>query len=732
MPSLTKPSAEPMTNSELDSFSNLSLVPEQDPAEERLARLKAFRESPEGINLVSWVRSEHKRMSTAREADRKQWQLNLAFYNGLHDAQLVNGSATVAPGSVYVPPRARNSNKQMINRIRSTVRTELAKLTSQKPGVSVVPASSDEEDLFAAMAGEQVYQSIAVRRDLRTENNLSMFWLSITGNGFLKTYWDDSLLDEDSDVYGDVNYQCVSPFNLFVPDLNEPQIERQPYVLHMFTKSTDYVRWQYEQELEGREIHGSVTPAESLVPEAAYKTGDNVRDKSAVMVYEMWIKPGGCRLLPEGGYVTVIDDVLVDYSDTGLPYEHGNYPFTHYAHIPTGKFYAASVLEDLIPLQKEYNKIRTQIAESRVKMGKPQFAAPRGSISAAKMTNEIGLVIEYMPGMQAPVPMPLSNMPTYIVQEQDRVLSDMEDISGQHQVSKGQAPAGITAATAISFLQEKDDSYMGVTFANVEKGAEKIGRSTLSLAVQYWDEERMVKVTGPAGQFDAQMLDKSRFARGTDLRVEGGSALPESKAAKNALIMDMMKLGFIPVDQGLEMMSMGGSKQLMEQLQIDQRQAQRENIRLKTLDPQTIMENENQWQQQVQQVMAQAQAAGADPSQISEESLESPSILPVNEWDNHDVHIVTHDNFRKSQAFELLDDAIKEQFDKHVKAHKAKKQEQVLQELMSQIPEDGSLGEGPEAPEEEAQPGEEAGAPPADESAPEIPQDESAPSMEAV
>lgn len=703
-----------------------------DPNMERLTKLRQYRETKEGQELVAWVKSEHDRMSTAREGDRKQWQLNLAFYNGLHDAQITRNTGVV-PGTVYVPPKSRTSNKKTINRVRSTIRTELAKLVSQRPGVSVVPASSDEEDLFAAMAGEQVYQSIATRRELRTQINRAMFWTSIAGNGFMKTYWDDSLWDADAEVNGDVTFEAVSPFNLFFADLNEEDIEKQPYILHMFTKSVDYLNWAYKDELEGKTISGKVTPAQSLIPEAAYKTGDNVRDQSACMVYEMWIKPGGTKLLPNGGWVTIIDNVLVGIEDQGIPYKHGQYPFTHFAHIPTGKFYGVSVLEDIIPLNKEYNQIRTQISESRTKMGKPQFAAPKGSVSVAKMTNEIGLLVEFRPGMQPPVPIPLTNVPAYIIQEQDRVLSDIEDLSGQHQVSKGQAPAGITAATAISFLQEKDDSYMGVTFANVEKGVEKIGRTALSLAVQYWDAPRMVKVVGPAGQFDAQMLEASKFARGQDLRVEGGSALPESKAAKNALIMDMMKLGFIPVEQGLEMMAMGGSKQMLEQLQIDQRQAQRENIRMKTLDPQMLQQNQIQWDQQVQQMMQEAQASGADISQIDEASLESPSMLPVNEFDNHEVHIMTHNNFRKSQAYELLDDAIKEQFDKHVKDHEQKMQEKLLQQMLSQIPEDGSLGQGPEAPEAEGEevPEGEAGAP-AGESPPEIPQDQSAPTQEAV
>src|SRR4030095_11540353 len=47
--------------------------------------------------------------------------------------------------------------------------------------------------------------------------------------------------------------------------------------------------------------------------------------------------------------------------------------------------------------------------------------------------------------------------------------------------------------------------------------------------------------------------------------------------------------------------------------------------------------------------------------------LEMPmNIIPVNTWDNHEVHVEVHNRFRKSQAFELLPEPIKEQFEYHV------------------------------------------------------------------
>jgi len=43
--------------------------------------------------------------------------------------------------------------------------------------------------------------------------------------------------------------------------------------------------------------------------------------------------------------------------------------------------------------------------------------------------------------------------------------------------------------------------------------------------------------------------------------------------------------------------------------------------------------------------------------------------IPVNSWDNHEQHIMWHNNFRKTQQFELLDPIVKKAFELHVQMH---------------------------------------------------------------
>jgi hypothetical protein len=191
---------------------------------------------------------------------------------------------------------------------------------------------------------------------------------------------------------------------------------------------------------------------------------------------------------------------------------------------------------------------------------------------------------------------------------------------------------------------------------------------SLQLFVQFASAPRLIKTVGADGSFDTLMLAGTDLKDNTDIRMEAGSALPTSKAARQAFLMDLMTRGFISPQDGLQLLDMGGMQKLYERMALDQSQARRENIKLKKMD-QNIAAQFQAQQQQLLQVHAQAVAgpAGMPPQQPPQ----AESILPVNTWDNHATHVQVHNDFRKSQEFELLPDPVKNEFEAHVQMHLA-------------------------------------------------------------
>lgn len=758
--------------------------------------IEAYRKTKDAQALVAWVQEQHTKAKNERSRKQLQWVTNMSmFYGNQWLSQTSSMTAGGFDNKLFIPKKLPYRERRVINRTRSFVRTELAKFVSKSPTAMVVPATADDEDLRAAYAAEQAWESISNARKLQTYFKRAQWWTIVTGNGFIKTYWDNScVVDASKNIVGDIRYGAVTPFHLFVPDLREQDIEDQPFIINAYTKPVEWCQQYYADNLNGITLKPTTTSGNQIIEANTLNLGAATKPDSCTL-YETWVKPGGHKLLPDGGCIITIDDTLIDISMDGMPYNHGEYPFTKFEHIPTATFYADSPLVDTNQLQKEFNQLRSEISEAGRRMARPQLVAQQGSIVTSKLTNEPGLVIQYRPGTNPPQPIPLAPLPQYYIEQQDRILSDWEDITGQHDATNGTAPAGVTAGTAINYLQEKDDSFLSTEYESVEDGWQRIAGQTIQLFVQYVDVPRKIKTTGDESSFDVLVLSGDDLKSGTDIRMEKGSSISQSQAGKQAQIQSMYSVGMIDQPTALRLMEIGGVQKVLDVFNVAQRKAQRENIKMKMLTPDMIQQHEFQWQQtqQLQQMEQQLQmqpqmepymqgpaspqipgtwppapppmlesgmqvsGAPADPTggavppalpaeqaapsaaspdlgsppaspngfgapQIDPNNPTSvlpqpltqdpnapsgpPPLVPVDNFDIHQIHIEEHNKFRMSQAFESLPVPIKLQFELHVKMHEQAMTQTSLQQFLSAIPEAGGpQGGAPGGQDPNAAPG---------------------------
>lgn len=671
--------------------------------------VKKFADSDEGKRLVAWIKREYNKAREARRPYERQWYLNLAFYSG---KQYVEWSSD-QDRLISQPVTSMWTPRLTINKIQPIIRTEQAKLTGSKPSATVMPSSNEDRDIFAAIAGEQVWDSLYHRLHFQKKLSDCTFWQSICGISYMKVFWDESMYDSTSGLYGDINWLPMSPLHLLVPDLLETEIENQPWVMSVVTKPVEWVKAAYGAVLP-KEYQPTVTGNDDLISAAQMGLrGDNTRPDSSNVI-EAWIKPNMTSVLPEGGMVTLIDDHIVQAAIHGLPYEHREYPFAAFQHIPTGKFYTASTIEPLIPLQREYNRTASQVVEAKNRMGKPQMFYRDGSVEPTKITTEPGVWIPVKGSADYPQPAPLVELPSYITQFNQRMQGDFEDISGQHQVSKGQAPAGVEAATAIAYLQEADDTYLATSHQSIEQAIEKIARQSLVLAATYWTVPRLVKAVGEDGGLDAMSFRGADIAGSTDIRISKGSALSDSKAGKQAQVTEWMKFGWISPEDGFELLDMPALQQWNQRRMIDKKSAQIENLDFRALDPLEIQQRNQEWTFSHAPALGQpldappsidaldptadpAMAAPAAPpvpgagtnpdgSLYNTAATSAPPIIPVHSFDNHVVHIQVHEMMQKSPAYRFYSKELREEIQKHVDLHKIALAQQMAADSMGAQP----------------------------------------------
>jgi hypothetical protein len=653
--------------------------------------MQALLDADTDKKIASWVKDKYEKCKSDTTGIRNQWYINLAFYKGDQYVQMIRGKLINTP---EIPNRVRLK----INKIRPIMRTQVSRMTSQKPSATVIPSSSEDEDVLAAEAGESVWEHISESEEYQKHLINAAWWASNTGIGYIKQEWDKSFHDEDANngegAMGKIKYSSPTPFHIHVPNLLERDIEDQPFVIHAFTMTLEEVNNQFGDKIP--EGHQPTVVGTNEIMETQYlnlKGSDSNAQPDSCLVLECWVKPGASSLFPKGGMAIIVDDCLVWKTMDGLPYKHKQYPFSKIDDVLSGGYYSTSVIEDLIPLQKEFNRNRSQSVEVRNILAKPGFFIQEGAVDLAKWKSTAGQLIPVKPGFQNPQPIQYQGLPPTHNQDLDNIKMDMEDISGQHQVSKGSAPSGVTAGTAISFLQEQDQSFMAPTYTSIELATQKTARQSLILAVQYWDEPRLVKATGIDQIISARFLARADLKNGTDIRMEAGSSLPVSKAARNAFFMDLINRGIIPGDKGLELLNLPNMRSYYAIIKVDENQATRENIRLRQTDPAEITgarkEAEDMKGQQLVQMgfvdeMGQPDEMSARQDPVVAQLLDKldKPMLPVNDWDNHEIHIYIHQRFMKSQAFENMDEAIQDEFIRHVEEHKSVQQSQQLTQLM--------------------------------------------------
>lgn len=666
--------------------------------------LYSFRDSKEGKEFAAWALEQFSKCRQQKTTKHQIWIDNLAIVLG-HQwlSKAIGGAGGDMIRKLKPSATPKHVSRRTVNRTRAFVRAEMSKFLSTMPSINVIPATAEEEDVRAAYAGEQVIESYQAKRKLRREYTKAVWWMITTGTGIMKQWWDPTITDPTSKQPGDIVYRSVSPFNIFVPDMREQEIDDQPYIIEAQVKTLEWARSFYGDELKGKNVTPDQVSTNGLLDDNYFNLSNTPKsDLDSVILMQMWIKAGTHKQVPNGGLVVFVGDVMVGAFLDKLPYDHGEYPYTKIEHMANATFFADSPVVDLKELQREFNEVRTNISLAARRMGNPQLLAQKGSIVPGRVTSEPGLVIEYRPGTPQPSPLPLQPLPEYVVRQLEQVLTDFEDLSGQHQISKAQAPAGVTAGTALSFLREIDDTYLTPQYQNIEDAFERIASQTLELFKQYVDTRRKVKVIGLDGAFDSVLLSGSDITGGSDVRVEPGSSIGQSQAAKRATVMDMFAMGLIQdPNQALRLLEIGGAQKVLDTVSVAEKKALRENMKMKSLATDAGMQQLSTWKMQhvqqivtpmvndlnAQQAMDPAAAGGApidaksvldNPDIMNVINQQIPPMTPADDFDMHAIHIDVHNRYRMGQEYETLPDPIKEEFDKHVLMH-----EQLMMQMMA-------------------------------------------------
>ena len=252
-------------------------------------------------------------------------------------------------------------------------------------------------------------------------------------------------------------------------------------------------------------------------------------------------------------------------------------------------------------------------------MANPKWVAPKDSLSDKEMiSSEPGEIIWYnaVQGIAPPTPMSMPSPPSYLFQQEARILSDFEIVSGISDVTmRSGTPQGVESGRALALLAEKDESRMTTTIQSFEAALSKVGRDCIELAKIFYDEARSVRIAGADNIARIIYLKGSSLSSPEDIAVTIGLGLGFSRLARVELLLEMWDRGLMRDPQKLlHLMEFGDDKGVNEEQNMDRNNASVENL-----------------------MMSQGQPAQPMP------------------WEDHIIHLEVHRKFIKSEDFKQID-----------------------------------------------------------------------------
>ena len=301
-----------------------------------------------------------------RELYEKDWYFNLAFHLGHQWITWNEWTRRIEE------PKAPSWRVRITaNHIAPICNQIIAKLTKNRPIWQVIPATSEDEDVNTARMGEKTLQYLARILKTQTKNQEMWLWAVITGSAFKLPYWDadaKEVIDEENNTHlGEVGIDVLSCFEV-LPELGATS-EYLTRVMITRTRSLDYIREKYPdtgEEVQDEGISGK-TPVEERLFDLMKKSAPTYepikKEKEEkggnAIVKEYRQLPS--KKNPKGRYIIVANGVFLNPDSMDLPFEFlikerklGLLKYD-YEKVP-GRFWGKGRPEDLIPLQKEYNR----------------------------------------------------------------------------------------------------------------------------------------------------------------------------------------------------------------------------------------------------------------------------------------------------------------------------------------------------------------------------------------
>jgi hypothetical protein len=313
---------------------------------------------------------------------------------------------------------------------------------------------------------------------------------------------------------------------------------------------------------------------------------------------------------------------------------------------------------------------------------------PEGAVldGEDELTGTAGEVIRFNGDIGAPRWLEPPQIPRWLREHIDNLEGELDDLFSTHAISQGKQVGDRNSGLALSILAEKDETPLGLIAEDQQRGWQRVAEQVLML-----ERHLMSRVDEATGQ-EMRVSDvKMKQGVGADAV---GDLHEVSWSAKD---LPEHPVVFVPLDAVMPR-SQAAIQDVMLKLAANPAFAPM----FQSLTPQQVAT-----MLQITDPTAFAQVADANIAEAKWENArmangDDETVVMVQKWQPHAVHIKEHNDFRATAGYRDQDPDVKEFIDLHIEAHEkllVEEQQRDMayqqQQAMAQMPPMPELPAGP-------------------------------------
>jgi hypothetical protein len=437
-----------------------------------------------------------------------------------------------------------------------------ADIMDNYPEPNVLPRERSDEESAKMLSS---ILPVIYERNNYEETYSDAAWYKIKHGVAAKgVFWNTEL----EEGLGDVDTQFIDMLNIFwEAGITDIQASRNLFIVSL--KDNDLLEAEYPQ-LKGK-VGGKVID----VKEYVYDDAVDVSDKSVVVdwYYKKRNQAGKivlhfCKFV--GNEVLFASENEPEYAESGF-YAHGMYPIVFDVLFPEeGTPVGFGYISIMKSPQMYIDKLQQVILENTIKATKPRFFAKKNvgiNIDEFKDDTKDIVYVEGDINEERLRQIDIQQVSGSTLNILQMKIDELKETSSNRDVSQGSSSGGVTAAAAISALQEAGNKQSRDMIAASYRSYTRECYLSIELIRQFYDETRSFRIVGETGKyefvdFNNQMMQGQAIPPAYqgqereegyielfkkpvyDIVIKPQKRSPYSKMAQNELAKEMYNMGF--------------------------------------------------------------------------------------------------------------------------------------------------------------------------------------------